>query len=199
VELSLLSAGAALHAGCAVVAHGLDHVISGVKTVYYGQSVNTATSQLIQTTGLSSNAASYIDNGLSIAGTLGGAALARTAGTKTISGLSGATFSNATKEGVKEAAKKVTRKRFTPDPNATGAHTVFRRDPVTGKVTHYETYKPQTNLRDPKPWEIVKRFDGLGSDPHWNKVLDADVGVPHVHDTKTPGGIRPPEQWEIPH
>jgi hypothetical protein len=85
-----------------------------------------------------------------------------------------------------------------PSKDAVGAHTVFRRDPLTGQVTHYETYIPQTNPRDPKPWQSVKRFDGYGSDPHYNKVLGMDINSPHVHDPYTPGGIRYPEQWEIP-
>jgi len=99
---------------------------------------------------------------------------------------------------VKETAKKASRNHFTPDINATGAHTVFRRDPITNKVTHYETYRPQTNPFDPKPWESVKRFDGVGSDPHFNKITRENIGAPHVHDPSAPGGLRPPQPWEIP-
>ena len=76
-----------------------------------------------------------------------------------------------TKGGVIEIAKKAGRNRFVPDANATGAHTVFRKDPLSGKVTHYESYMPQTNLRNPNSWESIKRYDGPGGDKHWNKVL----------------------------
>ncbi|MFI0434324.1 MAG: hypothetical protein ACH350_01175, partial [Parachlamydiaceae bacterium] len=44
---------------------------------------------------------------------------------------------------------KASRKRFVPDRNATGPHTLFRRDPLTRRVTHYEIYRPQTNFRNP--------------------------------------------------
>src|SRR5262249_43662030 len=35
--------------------------------------------------------------------------------------------------------------RFTPNPRTEETHTVFRRDGITGEITHYETYRPQTN------------------------------------------------------
>gem|GEM_PF-2694799 len=92
------------------------------------------------------------------------------------------------------------RKRFKPDPKAEGAHVVFRRDPLTNKVTHYEEYKPQSNPFDPKPWESVKRYDGTSKseDGHFNYVLEKYIPTPHVHDKNCPGGIRPAELWEIP-
>lgn len=102
------------------------------------------------------------------------------------------------KGGMGEVAKTASRKRFSPNPLAEGAHTVFRRDPLTGKVSHYETFRPQTNLRNPNPWESVKRFDGPGSEKHYNKVLDKDIYAPHVHDPACEGGIRPPYSWEMP-
>jgi len=80
---------------------------------------------------------------------------------------------------------------------AEGAHTVFRRNPVTGKVTHYETRIPQTNPRNPNPWQVEKRVDVVG-DPHFNKVLNQDVPTPHVHDPTTPGGVRPALPGELP-
>jgi len=96
---------------------------------------------------------------------------------------------------------KTTRKpHFTPDPNAVGAHTVFRRNGVTGKITHYETYFPQTNHFDPKPWKSVLRYDGTG-DPnayHFNKFLKTDIFEPHIHDPSFSGGVRPADVWEIP-
>ncbi|NJL72233.1 MAG: hypothetical protein HC888_11950 [Candidatus Competibacteraceae bacterium] len=44
---------------------------------------------------------------------------------------------------------------------------------MTGKVTHYETRIPQTNPRNPNPWQVEKRVDVVG-DPHYNKVLKQD-------------------------
>jgi hypothetical protein len=46
------------------------------------------------------------------------------------------------------------------------AHTEFRTDP-DNKVLQYETRTPQTNPRNPNPWQLVKRFDGRG-DGHYN-------------------------------
>ena len=100
---------------------------------------------------------------------------------------------------VVEVAKKGGRNRFVPDTNATGAHTVFRKDPLTAKISHYETFRPQTNIRNPNPWESVKRFDGPQHEHyHFNKVLKKRVYAPHVHDAHYPGGVRLPEVWEIP-
>jgi hypothetical protein len=59
--------------------------------------------------------------------------------------------------------------------------------------------RQQTNPYDPKAWESVLRYDGYGSDPHWNKVLGQDVFAPHIHDPYCPGGVRPAFSWEIPH
>ena len=99
-----------------------------------------------------------------------------------------------------QLATSGSRKRFAPDVNATGAHTVFRRDPVTGRVTHYETYKPQTNPFNPKPWESVLRFDGISTNTegHFNKILRQYIPEPHIHEPRFPGGIRPANPWEIP-
>jgi hypothetical protein len=107
---------------------------------------------------------------------------------------------NAAAEETLEVVKKAGRKRLVPDANATGAHTVFRRDSLTGKVTHYETYRPQANLRNPNPWESIKRFDNSGKidQSHFNKVLKKEIYEPHVHDPSFPGGIRAPQSWEIP-
>ncbi len=88
-----------------------------------------------------------------------------------------------------------------PDPNATGAHSVWRRtDPKNpNRVSSYETFQPQSNPRNPNPWESVKRFDGVGDTKgHYNKVLEKDIPEPHVHDPKYPGVIREPALWEFP-
>ena len=101
------------------------------------------------------------------------------------------------KDALTQSFKKSTRNRFFPDARATGTHTVFRRDPLTNRVTHYETYRFQTNRLDPKPWESVKRFDGTGKG-HTNKILREKIETPHMHDTTSPGGIRHAYDWEIP-
>jgi hypothetical protein len=68
---------------------------------------------------------------------------------------------------------------------------------VTGDITNYAEYQPQTNAMDPNPWELVKRVDVTGS-PHFNKVLGEDVPTPHVQGPGIPGGVRPAEPEEIP-
>jgi len=90
------------------------------------------------------------------------------------------------------------RKRLRPHPDASGPHTTIKRDPDTGEITHYETYRPQTNPKNPNKWESVKRYDGPKTDKHWNKKLNEDVNPPHIHDPTAPGGIRPAQSWEIP-
>ena len=107
---------------------------------------------------------------------------------------------NSAREGVGQIAGKGARNRFVADANATGAHSVFRRDPMTGKVTHYETYRPQTNPFNPNPWESVLRYDGVATniEGHFNKVLQKYILEPHIHDPICPGGIRPVMPWEIP-
>ncbi|MCC5832531.1 MAG: RHS repeat-associated core domain-containing protein [Chlamydiales bacterium] len=87
-----------------------------------------------------------------------------------------------------------------PDSQAEGAHSVFRRDSATGKVSHYATYRPQTNPYDPKPWESVLRFDGatFNTEGHFNKYLQKYIPEPHMHDPYYPGGVRSAFSWEIP-
>lgn len=87
--------------------------------------------------------------------------------------------------------------KLKPDLNATGPHSVFKRDPVTKQVTGYETYRPQTNPRNPIPWESVIRTDLQGK-PHFNKALGQDVPTPHVHDAAAPGGVCPAMPNELP-
>jgi hypothetical protein len=87
--------------------------------------------------------------------------------------------------------------KLRPDTSAVGAHTTFRVDPSSGRVTHYETWHPQTNPRNPNRWESAKRYDGVGG-AHFNKSTGADVPTPHVHDRTTPGGVRPPLPDEVP-
>lgn|GEM_PF-4120016 len=80
---------------------------------------------------------------------------------------------------------------------ADGAHTVFKRDRTTGRISHYETRVPQTNPQNPNLWQMEKRFDGQGPG-HFNKITQQRVPTPHVHDPKTPGGVRPPTSDELP-
>lgn len=80
---------------------------------------------------------------------------------------------------------------------ADGAHTVFRVDKTKGRISHYETFVPQKNPKNPNPWSSEKRFDGQGP-PHFNKATGSDVPTPHVHDPSVPGGVRLPRPDELP-
>lgn len=81
-------------------------------------------------------------------------------------------------------------------PRAEGPHSVFKRG-ADGRVTGYETFTPQGNLRDPKPWRSEKRVDVAGK-PHYNKATGRLVPTPHVQGLTIPGGVRPAESDEIP-
>jgi Pretoxin HINT domain len=84
-----------------------------------------------------------------------------------------------------------------PNSEAGGAHSVFKVNPQTGKVSSYETFKPQTNPQNSNPWESVKRVDVEGR-PHFNKVTQEYVPTPHVQSRKIPGGVRPATPRQIP-
>jgi hypothetical protein len=87
-----------------------------------------------------------------------------------------------------------------PNGSAQGSHTVFKRNGSTGDIEHYETFRPQTNPKDPKPWESLKRYDGSEKgDPHFNKVIKEYIANPHVHDPNCLGGVRPATKFEIPY
>jgi hypothetical protein len=64
-------------AGWAVMTHGLDHFITGMRTVITGRYGETATSQFLQKTGMSAQAANFIDSGISMGGGMGGVAVIR--------------------------------------------------------------------------------------------------------------------------
>jgi hypothetical protein len=84
-----------------------------------------------------------------------------------------------------------------PDPMATAQHTVIKIDPQTGRIRNYETFTPQTNPRNPNPWESVQRVDLQGAE-HYNKVTKEYVPTPNVNSRNIPGGVRPAELREIP-
>jgi len=67
------SGGLAAPVGWGVMAHGLDHCVTGIRTVVTGKYSESATSQLLQMTGVSSQAANFVDSGISLCGSMGGA------------------------------------------------------------------------------------------------------------------------------
>jgi len=75
--MTLASAGWATPLGWPVMAHGLDHFMTGCRSVYSGILRDTATSQLLQKAGSSQSSANLVDSSLSLACTLGGAASLR--------------------------------------------------------------------------------------------------------------------------
>ncbi|MFC5401677.1 RHS repeat domain-containing protein [Cohnella soli] len=81
------------------------------------------------------------------------------------------------------------------DPNATGDHTTFKRDPKTNEITNYETYK--SNPQNPNGFDKVQRYDGVGAS-HYNKVSKQNVPTPHVNSKSVPGGVRPATKNEMP-
>ena len=183
-------------AGFGMIFLGTDNVLTGGYELITGRPTNSVTYQLLELSGLPPKWAGFTEGVVNIYAVTKTIALELAESLKPILTLPPKAPVSVGSQ-VVETTKKTSRNRFTPDINTTGPHTVFRRDPVTGKVTHYETYKPQTNPLDPKPWESVVRFDGVGKG-HTNKILQELVETPHVHDPLYPGGIRTPYAWEIP-
>ncbi|SMX36815.1 SpvB/TcaC N-terminal domain-containing protein [Maliponia aquimaris] len=71
-------AGIAVAGGGVVVgAHGIDVMVSGARTMWHGEAVDTGTSALLQSAGMSREAANLTDAGISIAGSLGSSAVLR--------------------------------------------------------------------------------------------------------------------------
>ena len=66
--MSLYSGGLATPLGFAVMAHGLDHTFTGLKTIWTGQHSTSATQQLLEKTGMSTNMAANTDAILGFAG-----------------------------------------------------------------------------------------------------------------------------------
>lgn len=71
--LTFASGGAAAPFGWPVMAHGLDHFFTGMNSFLTGSSNNTATTQLLQKSGVPPQVSGLIDNGLSITGIAGSA------------------------------------------------------------------------------------------------------------------------------
>jgi RHS repeat-associated protein len=86
-----------------------------------------------------------------------------------VGGVFGKAFTAAKSLGKAAKGGRRAGKQFRPHPKAEGPHTVFRRDPETGRVSHYETYD------SPSPG-VGKRFDGVGPS-------HGGVDTPHVHPT----------------
>lgn len=71
--------GAAAPLAWPMIVHGMDHFTTGLNTILTGQSRDTLTSQLLQTTGMPAHTANMIDSGMSIAGNMTGTAVIRSA------------------------------------------------------------------------------------------------------------------------
>lgn len=88
--------------------------------------------------------------------------------------------------------------KLKPDSKAKGAHSVFKRG-ENGKITNYETFRPQRNSHNPNPWTSVKRYDGEGGS-HFDKKRGITYHTPHVHSYGRKGKerVRKPRGREIP-
>ncbi|MCP5491227.1 MAG: hypothetical protein H7A42_09000 [Chlamydiales bacterium] len=75
--MAYFSAGIAAPLGWVIMAHGLDHAITGFKTCVYGEFTDTATTQLLEKAGMSHNLASSTDSVMSLGGSMGGIAALR--------------------------------------------------------------------------------------------------------------------------
>jgi Bacterial toxin 24 len=83
--------------------------------------------------------------------------------------------------------------RLSPDDNAEGEHTTFKRA-QDGTITNYATYKPES--RNPSGFQEQKRVDLSGAS-HYDKSTGTDVPTPHVEETGEKG-VRPASPEEIP-
>jgi len=71
------SFGGAAPLGFSVAAHGADQFCTGLRQAWTNSRIDTATSQLLQKTGMSAENANFADNCISVAGTAGAAAYSR--------------------------------------------------------------------------------------------------------------------------
>jgi len=86
-------------------------------------------------------------------------------------------------------------KKVTPIKDAKGAHTTWKTDPQTGKITRHETWTP--NSKNPSGFDKVQSTDVKGA-PHINKKTGESVPTPHTQGKNIPGGVRPARPDEIP-
>ncbi|WP_449657225.1 polymorphic toxin-type HINT domain-containing protein [Streptomyces hazeniae] len=82
-----------------------------------------------------------------------------------------------------------------PNYDAEGPHTTFVRHGGTGQVKKYAEWAPQSNPRNPAPFELVKRFDLEG--PSHTNADGTEVETPHINSPNG-GDARAPEDWEKP-
>jgi RHS repeat-associated protein len=82
--------------------------------------------------------------------------------------------------------------KLTPDPNATGAHSTFKRD-AEGNITNTATYEP--NSHNPSGFQETKRVDVTGK-AHTNPDGTV-VPTPHVKEAGTKG-VHPANPDELP-
>ncbi len=75
--MALGSVGVAAPVGGLVMAHGLDHFFTGMQTAFSGRHRTTLTEQLLQTTVMPAEWASFTNDVLSVSGTMGGMAIIR--------------------------------------------------------------------------------------------------------------------------
>ena len=69
--MTYATGGLAAPLGWPIMAHGLDHFVTGMSTVFTGKLRGSATAELLQKTGMSQNSAELIDSGISVFGTMG--------------------------------------------------------------------------------------------------------------------------------
>ena|GEM_PF-3632751 len=110
---------------------------------------------------------------------------------------------SATKKGLVKASKKTGRDHLLANLSAEGAYSVCKKDPLTNRITNYETYIPNANPNYSEKWEFVRRYDasniGISKGKgHYNKILKQDFLEPQVHDPYCPGLIRDVLDWEKP-
>jgi RHS repeat-associated protein len=108
---------------------------------------------------------------------------------------SGGTKSSSPAPDARPSGRKL--KRLTPDPNAEGPHSTFKRQGGTGPTRNYVEWGDNPFPLYPKRWIVKKRVDVVGK-PHFNPVSGEYVPTPHVHDKLVPGKIRPAMPQEIP-
>ncbi|MGW2820690.1 RHS repeat-associated core domain-containing protein [Streptomyces sp. NPDC001443] len=81
-----------------------------------------------------------------------------------------------------------------PNYDAEGPHTTFVRHGTTGQIKKYAEWAPQSNPRNPAPFEPVKRFDLEG--PFHTNPDGTKVDTPHMN--LPDGTARGLEDWEKP-